>query len=68
MESLDALNIIVIPRDQNFKADELSVASSTLQLSQYLIKENISVEVIFKPSVPDNMHHWQILDDDKQFI
>jgi hypothetical protein len=33
-----------------------------------LIKENIIVEVIFRPSVPDNMDHWQIFDDDNQVI
>jgi len=34
MESLDALNLIDIPRDHIFKANELVVVSSTLQLSQ----------------------------------
>jgi ribonuclease HI len=68
MESLDALNLIDIPREQNFKEDELAAVASTLQLSQELIKENISVEVIFRHSVPDNMDHWQIFDDDKQVI
>jgi ribonuclease HI len=68
MESLDALNLIAIPRDKNFKADELAVAASTLQLSQDLIKENITIEVIFRPLVPDNMDHWQNIYDDKQFI
>jgi hypothetical protein len=33
-----------------------------------LIDENISVEVIFRPSVPDNTNHWQAFDDDKQVI
>jgi ribonuclease HI len=68
MESLDALNLIAIPREQNSKADELVVVASTLQLSHDLIKENISVEVIFRPSVPNNMDHWKIFDDDKQVI
>jgi hypothetical protein len=27
-----------------------------------------SVEVIFRPSVPDNKNHWQVFDDDKQVI
>jgi hypothetical protein len=33
-----------------------------------LIDENISVEVIFRPSVPNNMDHWQVFDDDKQMV
>jgi hypothetical protein len=44
------------------------VAASTLQLSQDLIKGNVTIEVIFRPSVPNNVDHWQIFDDDKQVI
>ena len=68
ISDLDALNLIAILREQNSKADELAVAASTLQLSDDLIDENISVEVIFRPSVSDNLNHWQVFDDDKQVI
>jgi ribonuclease HI len=68
INDLDALNLIVIPREQNAKADQLAVAASTLSVPDSLINENISVEVIFRPSVPDNMNHWQVFDDDKQVI
>jgi hypothetical protein len=50
------------------QVDELAVAASTLQFPDSLIHENISVEVIFRPSVPDNMNHCQVFDDDKQVI
>jgi ribonuclease HI len=65
---LDALKLIAIPIEQNSKADELAVVASILHLSDNLIDENISVELIFRPSVPDNMNHWQVFDDDKQVI
>jgi ribonuclease HI len=68
INDLDALNLIAIPREQNSKADELAVVASTLQLPDNLIEENISIEVIFRPLVPDNMNHWQVFDDDKQVI
>jgi hypothetical protein len=68
MESFDTLDLVSIPRDQNFKADELVVVASTLKLSQELINGNIIVEVIFRPLVPDNVDHWKIFDDDKQVI
>jgi ribonuclease HI len=60
INDLDALNLIAIPREHNSKADELAVAASTLQLPDSLIDENISVEVIFRPSVPDNNNHLAI--------
>jgi hypothetical protein len=44
------------------------VVASTLQLSQDLIREKITIESIFRPSVPDNVDYWQIFDDDKQVI
>jgi hypothetical protein len=47
---------------------KLAVAASTLQLPDNLIDENISVEVIFRPSMPNNVDHWQVFDDDKQVI
>jgi ribonuclease HI len=68
IEDLDALNLTAIPREQNSQADELAVAASTLSLPDSLIDENISVEVIFRPSVPDNKNHWQVFEDDKQVI
>jgi hypothetical protein len=68
INELDAVNLIAIPREQNSLADELAVAASTLTVSDSLINENISVEVIFRPSVPDNKNHWQVFDDDKQVI
>jgi hypothetical protein len=68
MDDLDAINLIAIPREHNAKVDELAVAASTLQLPDNLIDENISVEVIFRPFVPNNMEHWQVFDDDKQMV
>jgi ribonuclease HI len=65
IDDLDAINLIAIPREQNSLADELAVAASTLTVSDSLIEENISVEVIFRPSVPDNKNHWQVFEDDK---
>jgi ribonuclease HI len=68
INDLDDFNLIVIPREQNSKADKLAVVSSTLQLPDGLIDENISMEVIFQPSVPNNVDHWQVFDDDKQMV
>jgi ribonuclease HI len=68
LNDLDAFNLIAIPKEQNAKTDELTVAASTLQLPDGLADENILVEVIFRPSVPNNVDDWQVFDDDKQMI
>ena len=65
MEHFDALDLEAIPREENSLADELAVAATTFQLSDELIKDKIKMEVIFRPSVPDNSEHWQVFDDEK---
>lgn len=49
-------------------ADELVVASSTMQLFDNLIEDKIKMEIVFRPSVPDNSEHWQGFDDERQII
>ena len=56
MEFFDALDIVAIPRELNSKADSLAVAASTLMPSEDCVR----MEIIFRPSVPDNMDHWQV--------
>jgi hypothetical protein len=64
----DAMDIISVPRDQNNLADSLVVAASTHQPSEDLIKGEGKLEIIFRPSVPDNVDHWQVFRDDKQIL
>jgi ribonuclease HI len=68
IEMFDAMDIISVPRDQNSLADSLAVAASTLQPSEDLIKGEGKLEIIFRPSVPDNVDHWQVFRDDKQIL
>jgi hypothetical protein len=49
-------------------ADSLAVAASTLQPSEDLIKGKGKLEIIFRPSVPDNVDHWQVFKDDEQIL
>jgi hypothetical protein len=64
----DAMDIILVPRDQNSLADSLAVAASTLQPSEDLIKGEGKLEIIFRPSVSDNVDHWKVFKDDKQIL
>ena len=65
MEHFDAINLEAIPIEKNSLADELAVAASTLQLSDELIKDKIKMEIVFRPSIPDNSEHWQVFNDEK---
>jgi ribonuclease HI len=68
IEMFDAMDLISVPRDQNSLANSLAVAASTLQPSKDLIKGEGKLEIIFRPSVPDNVDHWQVFRDDKQIL
>jgi hypothetical protein len=68
IELFDAIDLISVPRDQNSLADSLAVAASTLQPLEDLIKGKGKLEIIFRPSVPDNVDHWQVFRDDEQIL
>ena len=68
MEFFDALNITEIPREHNILADRLAVVASTFQPTEELINGEGKFEVNFRPSVPDNVDHWQVFRDDKQIL
>jgi hypothetical protein len=68
IEFFDAIDLIAIPRDQNSLADSLAVSTSTLQPLEDLMKGKGKLEIIFRPSVPDNIDHWQVFKDDEQVL
>lgn len=64
----DHIEFIAIPQECNVKADRLAVAASSLQKSPEIADKEVKMEVIFRPSVPNNVDNWQVFDDDKQVI
>ena len=64
MEFFDALDLVAIPRDQY----NLVVAASTLQPTEEMMNGDGKLEINFRPSVLDNMEHWQVSRDDEQIL
>ena len=62
MEWFDSLNIQKVHREMN----GLAVAASTLQPLDEMINGNWKMEINFRPSIPDNIDHWQVFKDDEQ--
>jgi hypothetical protein len=46
----------------------LAVAALTLHPSEDLMKGEGKLEIIFRPSVPDNVDHWKVFIDDKKIL
>jgi hypothetical protein len=68
MELFDVIDLISIPREHNSLADSLAVAASTLQPTEDLLNGQGKSEINFRPSVPDNIDHWQVFRNDEQIL
>jgi ribonuclease HI len=68
INEFSAFNINSIPRSSNAEADLLANVASKLLPAEGLSPNAFSVELLFRPSVPDNISNWRVFDDDQQII
>ena len=68
MQNFSAFNINSIPRLSNSKAYLLANVASKLFPAEGLSPNAFSIELLFKPSIPDNITNWRVFDDDQQII
>ena len=57
--------IQVVPRVDNMVADSLAVAAGKFETPMTSQKE-YQVEILNRPSIPDNYKYWQVFEDDMQ--
>jgi hypothetical protein len=65
-----AFNISFIPRKNNTMADSLATSASNFKVP-LPPKFRYDVEVKYRPSIPDNVKHWKVFEDDleiKRFL
>jgi len=60
IEKFSAFNINSIPRLSNFEAELLANVASKLFPAEGLSPNTFSVELLFKPSIPDNITNWRV--------
>eukprot|EP00253_Pinus_taeda_P003656 PITA_03656 len=63
-----AFNISSIPRSQNSAADLLANVASRLLPSEDYNPDRFSVELIFRPSIPDNITNWRVFNHDNDIL
>jgi ribonuclease HI len=56
-------NISFIPREENTMADSFTVSASLFRIP-LSPKIKYDVEIIYRPSLPDNIKHWKVFEDD----
>ena len=64
ISSFEAFNINSIPRFQNQEVDLLANVSSKLIPPKYFSPNTFSIELIFRPSIPNNIINWRVFNDD----
>jgi ribonuclease HI len=65
-----AFNISFVPREEKTMADSLVVSASNFRVP-LPPKLRYDVEVKYRPSIPDNVKHWKVFEDDleiKRFL
>jgi hypothetical protein len=68
MHKFSAININYIPMMSNLKDDLLANVASKLLPAQGLSHNAFLIELLFRPSIPDNIANWRVFDDDQQII
>jgi len=63
-----AFNISPIPRSHNAGADLLANVASKLLPSEDYNPDRFSVELIFRPSIPDNVTNWRVFNHDEDIL
>lgn len=61
----DAFNIVAIPREENHRANALAIVANTFKVP-INIKLRYEIKVRYRSSIPDNVRHWQVFEDDQQ--
>ena len=63
LKTFEKYELVFIPRSFNHLANELSFNASNCQIPK--INEQLSVKVKHRPTMPDNVDHWQVFDSDQ---
>ena len=68
LPSFSSFNIFLVPRYLNTDVDLLAnVASQFIPLKNFE-PNAFSLELIYRPSIPDNITNWRVFNDDEQII
>lgn len=62
-QNFSAFNTTHVSRKENQLTDSLAIAASTFKIRMNL-QSTYDVKVKHRPSVPDNIKHWHIFQDD----
>jgi ribonuclease HI len=65
MEHFEAFNITAIPRAKNILVDSLATTASRLSPLEDYEASWFTMELLYKPSVPNNISNWKVFEGDE---
>jgi ribonuclease HI len=65
IEHFEAFNITTVPRTKNTLVDSLATAASRLSSLEDYEASRFTVELLYKPSVPNNIYNWKVFEGDE---
>jgi hypothetical protein len=68
IEHFEAFNITAIPRTKNTLTDSLATIASRLSPLEDYEASWFTVELLYKPSVPNNISDWKAFEGDEHII
>jgi hypothetical protein len=68
IENFEAFNITIVPRTKNTLADSLATAASRLSPLEDYEASRFTVELLYKPSIPNNISSWKVFEGDEQIV
>ena len=64
IEHFEAFNITAVPMTKNTLADSLATTTSRLSPLEDYEASRFTVELLYKPSIPNNISNWKVFEGD----
>jgi ribonuclease HI len=68
IQKFSSFNINSVPRLSNSEVDLLANVASKLFTVEGFSLDSFSIELLFRPSIPNNITNWRVFDDDQYII
>jgi ribonuclease HI len=68
IDHFEAFNVTVVPRKKNTLDDALATATSRLSPLEDYEASRFTMELLYKPLVPNNVSNWKVFEGDEQIV
>jgi len=66
--NFEDFNITIVPGTKNTLVDSLATVASILSPLEYYEASRFAIELVYKPSVPNNIYNWKLFEGDEEIV